>query len=259
MADFLDDLAQNAMERVKNGYYDTAMQVPTSPIRLKRKILESEHISIIAEIKAASPSLGVIRKNVRAENIAMAMENGGAIGISVLTEPKHFGGSLAFLTEVRRAVKLPLLMKDIIISPIQLKAASKTGANAILLIEALFEKGYCECDVHDMIAQARSMNLEVLLESHSEEEFLSALNTSADLIGINNRDLKTLKVDLGTTKRILGKVDPEGKIIVSESGIKTPADIRFLQECGVHAFLIGSSIMMASDIEKKVKEFVTAL
>jgi indole-3-glycerol phosphate synthase len=203
--------------------------------------------------------LGTIRKNVDVKNIAVAMEKAGAVGISVLTEPKHFGGSLAFLTEVRRAVKLPLLMKDIIISPIQLEAASNAGANAVLLIEALFERGYCECGVHDMIAWAHSMNLEVLLEIHSEEEFSSALNTSANLIGINNRDLRTLKVDLGTTKRILRKIDPQGKVIVSESGIKTPVNIRFLQDCGVNAFLIGSSIMLARNVEEKVKEFVMAL
>jgi indole-3-glycerol phosphate synthase len=247
------------MERIKNGYYDTEMQVPTSSVSLKRKILESEHTPIIAEIKAASPSLGTIRKNVDVKKIAMAMENGGAVGISVLTEPKHFGGSLGFLTEVRRAVKLPLLMKDIIISPVQLEAASKASANAVLLIETLFDRGYCECDVHAMVAQAQSMNLEVLLETHSTEEISSALNTSADLIGINNRDLKTLKVDLRTTKKILKKFDPEGKLIVSESGIKTPADIKFLRDSGAHAFLVGSSIMMASDIEKKVKEFVMTL
>jgi indole-3-glycerol phosphate synthase len=97
------------------------------------------------------------------------------------------------------------------------------------------------------------------LETHSTEEISSALNTSADLIGINNRDLKTLKVDLRTTKKILKKFDPEGKLIVSESGIKTPADIKFLRDSGAHAFLVGSSIMMASDIEKKVKEFVMTL
>ena len=259
MVDFLDILAQSATERIKNGYYNFEKQVPSSRISLKRKILESEYTPIIAEIKAASPSLGTIRRNVDVRKIAMAIENAGAVGVSVLTEPKHFGGSLAFLTEVRGAVKLPLLMKDIIVSPIQLEAASKAGANAVLLIDPLFERGYCECDVHGMIAQAQSMSLEVLLETHSEEEFSSALNTNADLIGINNRDLKTLKVDLRTTKRILSNSNSGSKVVVSESGVKTPADIRFLKDCGAHAFLIGSSIMMASDVEKKVKEFVMAL
>jgi len=259
MVDFFDVLAQDAKERINKGYYETATQVSTPFISLKRAILESEHTPIISEIKAASPSLGIIRKNVNVEHVAIAMENAGAVGISVLTEPKHFEGSLSSLTRVRRSVKLPLLMKDIIISPVQLESASKIGANAILLIKALINRGYCESDVHEMIAHAQSMNLEVLLEVHTEDEFSSALNTSADMIGINNRDLRSLKVDLEVTERILRKNDYEGKIVVSESGIKTPADLRFLHECGVHAFLIGSAIMLASDIEKKVKEFVTAL
>ncbi len=259
MVDFLDLLAQDAKERINKGYYETATQVSTPVISLKRAILESEHTPIISEIKAASPSLGIIRKNFSVEKVSVAMENAGAVGISVLTEPKHFEGSLSSLTRVRKAVKLPLLMKDIIISPVQLESASKIGANAILLIEALINRGYCESDVHEMIAYTQSMNLEVLLEVHTEDEFSSALNTSADMIGINNRDLRSLKVDLGVTERILRKNDCGGKIIVSESGIKTPADLRFLHDCGVHAFLIGSAIMISSDIEKKVKEFVMAL
>jgi len=259
MADFLDKLAQGAKERINEGYYEVRTQVATPFVSLKNAVLKSERIPIIAEIKFASPSAGVLRKNSNVKDIAVAMENGGAVGISVLTEPKHFGGSLASFIKVRRSVRLPLLMKDIIISLAQLETASKIGANAVLLIQTLFERGYCESDVHDMIAHAHSINLEVLLEAHTEDEFLSALNTGADLIGINNRDLKTLKVDLEITKRILKRIDPHEKVIVGESGIKTPADLRFLHEYGVHAFLIGSAIMLASDIEKRVKEFVMAL
>lgn len=259
MADFLDVLAKSAKETINEGYYEVATRVAAPFVSLKRAILESEYVPVIAEIKAASPSLGIIVKNVDVEDVAVAMKNGGAVGISVLTEPRHFGGALFSLTKARQSVKLPLLMKDIIISPVQLETASETGANAVLLIEALFERGHCECNVHDMIAHAQSKNLEVLLEVHTENEFSSALESDADLIGINNRDLKTLEVDLRVTKRILEKVDPQGKIIVSESGIKKTADIRFLHECGAHAFLIGSTIMKANDVEKKVKEFATAL
>jgi len=259
MADFLDVLARDAKETINRGYYEVSTQISTPSVSLKKAILESKRIPIITEIKAASPSLGTIRKNFNPEGVARAMENGGAVGISVLTEPKHFKGSLSSLTKVRKAVKLPVLMKDIIISPTQLETASKIGANTVLLIEALFERKYCEYNVHEMITQARSKNLEVLLEIHNEDEFRSAINSDADLIGINNRDLKTLKVDLGITKKILEKNDAHGKIVVSESGIKTPADLRFLHKCGAHAFLIGSAIMMADNIEKKVKEFVTAL
>jgi len=259
MADFLDLLAQNAREAINSGYYEVTTQTVAIPVSLKKAIFQCRHAPVIAEVKVASPSIGVIRKNVDIEDVAAAMEKGGAVGISVLTEPKYFGGSPLSLGSVRRQTKLPLLMKDIILSPTQLETASKVGANAVLLIEALFERGYCECDVHDMIAQAHSKNLEVLLESHTEEEFLSAINTDADLIGINNRDLKTLDVDLKVTKRILQKVNPQRRVVVSESGIKKPGDIRLLREYGAQAFLIGSAIMAEDNIEKKVREFVTAL
>jgi len=259
MADFLDVLARDVKETIHEGYYEVSTRISTPSVSFKKAILESKHIPIITEIKAASPSLGIIRQNFNPEEVARAMENGGAVGISVLTEPKHFEGSLSSLTKVRKAVKLPILMKDIIISPTQLETASKIGANAVLLIEALFEREYCECDIHEMIEQAQSKNLEVLLETHNEDEFRSAVNSNAGLIGINNRDLGTLEVDLEVTRRILEKNDAYEKIVVSESGVKTSVDLRFLHECGAHAFLIGSAIMMADNIEKRVKEFALAL
>jgi indole-3-glycerol phosphate synthase len=259
MADFLDTLAQSAKETVNSGYYEALKETATSRISLKKAILETKTAPVRTEIKAASPSAGTIRKNVEARGIAESMERGGAVGISVLTEPKHFKGSLRSLIEARRTVKLPLLMKDIILSPAQLEAASKLGANVALLIVALFDRGYCECNLSDMIATAHSKGLEVLLEAHTEAEFRSAVSTRADLIGINNRDLATLTVDLGVTKRILERNNAEGKIVVSESGINTPADLRFLSKCGAHAFLIGSAVMLADNVEAKVKEFASAL
>jgi indole-3-glycerol phosphate synthase len=259
MADFLDTLSQSAQETINSGYYEAIKETAPSHISLKKAILETKNVPVITEIKVASPSAGTIRKNIEAGNLAKSMEKGGAVGISVLTEPKHFKGSLRSLIEARKAVKLPILMKDIILSPVQLEAASKAGANAALLIEALFDRGYCECTVNDMIARAHSASLEVLLETHTAEEFRYAVRTHADLVGINNRDLATLKVDLNVTKRILERNSAEDKIIVSESGINTPADLRFLRECGTHAFLIGSAVMLADNVEKKVKEFVSAL
>jgi indole-3-glycerol phosphate synthase len=150
-------------------------------------------------------------------------------------------------------------MKDIILSPVQLEAASKVGANATLLIQALFEKGYCECSINEMIAEAHSNKLEVLLETHTENEFRLAIDSDADLIGINNRNLGTLRVDLNVTKEILEKNDHDGKIVVSESGIRTIADLRFLRASGADAFLIGSAVMLADNVEEKVKEFVLAI
>ncbi len=258
MSDFLDTLAMDVTRTIDSGYYQTFVSMKQPKINLKKAILECKGNAVITEIKAASPSLGTIRNEINPKEIAQAMEKGGAVGISVLTEPKHFNGSLATLAQAREAVKLPILMKDIIIIPEQIETASQMGANAVLLIEALFEKGYCEISVDKMIVSAHAMGLEVLLETHTAEEFRSAIETDADLVGINNRNLATLKVDLNTTKQILEKHKDHGKMVISESGIKTKADLQFLRGCGADAFLIGSSIMLTDDVELKVKEFVQA-
>ena len=259
MADFLDTLAQSAKATIDSGYYKALTEAATPRVSLKKAILKAKTAPVITEIKAASPSAGIIRENIEPSSIAESMEKGGAVGISVLTEPKHFKGSLRSLVEARRAVKLPILMKDIILSPVQLEAASKLGANVALLIAALFDRGYCEGTLSEMIETAHSKGLEVLLESHTEEEFCSAVRTHADLVGINNRNLSTLKVDLGVTKRILERHSAEGKIVVSESGVSTPADIRFLRLYGAQAFLVGSAVMRADNIEDKIRELVSAL
>ena len=258
MSDFLDVLAHVAQVTIDSEYYETVKPAERVHIGLRAAILDHRTIPVITEIKSASPSAGVIRKNVNPSEIAKAMQRGGATALSVLTEPKQFNGSLEALAQAKEAVKLPILMKDIILSPIQIQAASKIGANAVLLIKALFDRGYNDRSLDEMIAGAHLLGLEVLLETHTETEFCSAVKTGADLIGINNRNLGTLKVDLNVTKKILSKNDPNGKVVVSESGINTPADIRFLRESGACALLIGSAIMSTDNIEEKVKEFVNA-
>ena len=258
MSDFLDVLAHDAKETVQSGYYQTVKLTKRPHVSLRKAIFECKVTPIITEIKVASPSLGTIRSCINPKEIAMAMEKGGAVGISVLTEPKHFNGSLQTLVEARKAVKLPILMKDIFLSPVQIEAASQMGANAVLLIEALFEKGYGEMGIEEMIEFVHAKGLEVLLETHTEEEFQSAVRTEADLIGVNNRNLATLKIDLNTTKEILERNNNRGKIVISESGIKKISDLQFLRGCGASAFLIGSSIMLTNNIEEKVKEFVKA-
>jgi len=258
MNDFLDTLAMDTIKTIDSGYYQTTLFTKQPKISLKQAILECKTNPVITEIKAASPSLGTIRNQVNPKGIAQAMEKGGAVGISVLTEPKHFSGSLSTLIQAREAVKLPILMKDIIIVADQIEAAAKIGANAVLLIQALFDKGCCEMSVDKTIVFAHSKGLEVLLETHTEEEFRSAVETKADMVGINNRNLGTLKIDLNTAQEILKRNSNCGKIIVSESGIKTTKDLQFLRESGAKAFLIGSSIMLTENIEEKVKEFVKA-
>ena len=259
MHDFLDLLAKTAMETIQTGYYEIRGENLSSTFSLKDAILNCEDAPIISEIKFASPSHGSIRRDVEPEKVAKDMELGGAIGISVLTEPKHFGGQLSFISKVRDLVSIPILMKDIILSPVQIDAASAVGADALLLIQSLFDRGYCEKNLERMINYAHSKGLEVLLETHTEEEFLSALITDADIIGINNRDLKTLKVDLHVTERILKKHPSGGKIVLSESGIQDAEDIRFLKRCGAQAFLVGTSIMKSNDIQGKLRELVRAL
>ncbi len=258
MSDYLDVLARVAQVTIEDGYYETAKPASSRHLSLRKAILQSQAMPVIAEIKAASPSAGVIMKNVNAGEVAVAMQRGGAVALSVLTEPKHFDGSLEALAAAREAVEIPVLMKDIIVSPVQVYTAEKMGANAVLLIKALFDRGYCEKTVDEMIAGAHMLGLEVLLETHTEDEFRSAVKTDADLVGINNRDFATFKVDLNVTKTILGKNTSNGKLVVSESGIKTAADIRFLRGAGASAFLVGSAVMSSGNVEEKVKEFVNA-
>jgi indole-3-glycerol phosphate synthase len=258
MNDFIDTLAMDATKTIDSGYYQTSVTTKQPKISLKKAILECKVNPVITEIKAASPSLGTIRNQVNPKELVQAMEKGGAVGISVLTEPKHFNGSLSTLIQAREAVKLPLLMKDIIIVADQIEIASQIGADVVLLIEALFERGCCEMSLDKTVAFAHSRGLEVLLETHNEAEFKLALESDADLVGINNRNLATLNIDLNTTKEILEKNPKNGKTIISESGIKTKSDLQFLQDYGADAFLIGSSIMLTDNIEEKVKEFVEA-
>ncbi len=258
MSDFFDTLGFDAQVTIDSGYYDLFKPTPSQHLSLKKAILECNRNPIITEIKPASPTLGVIRENMDPTEIAKSMEKGGATAISVLTEPKHFKGSTDTLADVRRAVKLPILMKDIILSHVQINAANYIGADAVLLIKALYDRGYAQLDLDNMITLVHTKGLEVLLEVHTEEEFRAAKKTNADIIGINNRNLADLKIDLNTTKKILKNNSFEDLVVVSESGISTPEDLRFLSEAGASAFLIGSSIMLTENVEEKVREFVNA-
>lgn len=258
MPDYLDLLARDAMRSVEEGCYETTVKASSPHLSLTEAILRCKRTPVISEVKFASPTMGTLRESCHLERIVKEMEEGGAVGISILTEPKHFEGRIRFIGEARDHVRVPILMKDIIISPVQIEAASSTGANAVLLIQTLFDRGYCEKDVHALIEYSHLKGLEVLLETHTEDEFHSALQTSTDMIGINNRNLSTLQVDLDVTKRILAKHWAHGRMIVSESGINGPSDIRFLRECGARAFLVGSTVMKARRIREKVRELVNA-
>lgn len=258
MPDFLDKLIDDARKRVHDGYYDVKEQKPHQPVSLTRAIKSAERNAIIAEIKPASPSRGPIRPGLDPIKAAQSLANGGAVALSILTEPDNFSGSLEYLRSVREHVVLPLLMKDIIIHEKQVEAARKTGADSILLIEPIFSK-HPISSLARMIRYAHESNLEVILEVHSEDELERAFNTEADLIGLNNRNLSTMQTKLETTIHLMEKVDRHsGKIIISESGFESAEDIRRIKPTRVNGFLIGSSIMLADDFERKVREFVLA-
>lgn len=258
MRDFLDVLAEDAKKTLREGFYDNVEAAPAVKLSLEDSILSCRRAAVISEVKPASPSSGALCIGRSPAALAREMEEGGAVGISVLTEPKHFQGSMKALADVRRAVKVPVLMKDVILSPVQVDAAVKAGANAILLIYSVFERGYAEENLENMISYAHGKGVEVLLEVHSRDEFKSSLNYEADMIGVNNRDLRTLKVSLNVTRNVLSGYRGS-RVVVSESGINGPEDVRFLHACGARAFLVGTSIMRAASVKDKVRELVEAL
>ncbi|MCZ2845312.1 MAG: indole-3-glycerol-phosphate synthase [Candidatus Bathyarchaeota archaeon] len=257
MPDFLDILAKDTKKAIENGHYECDSKIE-SEFSLKKNIIACEKNPIISEIKFSSPSGFISKKELNAIDVASSMIRGGAIGISIVTEPKHFNGSLENFKILRKNFSIPILMKDFIMNKVQIETAFKLGANAILLIQALFDRNYCDQSIDEMIDYAHSFKLETLLETHTEEEFKKAINTDADLIGINNRDLRNFTVELDRTYRILKGYYDNNHIIVAESGIKSPNDIVYLRVAGARAFLIGTSIMSSTNVEKKVRELVEA-
>jgi indole-3-glycerol phosphate synthase len=263
MPDFFDVLCRTAQKTVATGYYSMFGQCDTpprasSPLRLSDSITRCAHVPVIAEIKIASPTKGPMRVRTDSGAVAEQMEAGGAVGISVVTEPRFFKGSPRLLENARSRVSVPILMKDFVVSASQIEAARDAGATAVLLIQSLFDRGYAKRGVEEMIDVAHAIGLEVLLEANSASEFEHATSTGADLLGINNRDLGTLNVDLMTTKKILEKVPVNGRIIVSESGITTSKNALFLRRCGADALLVGSALMRAQDILRAVSRLVRA-
>ena len=208
-------------------------------------------LNFIAEIKRASPSKGVLREEVDPVGLAVAYESHGAASISVLTEEDYFLGSLDDLKQVKESVACPVLRKDFIIDPYQIHEASVAGADAILLIAAILDS----VSLSQLLACADQAGLNVLVEVHNQTELKTAVECGAEIIGINNRDLTTFKVDLQTSLQLAPLV-PEEVILVSESGISTADDIRLLREGGVDAFLIGEYLMKSPDPGKALRELM---
>jgi indole-3-glycerol phosphate synthase len=211
-------------------------------------------VGLIAEVKKASPSAGVIRADFDPVRIACEYESAGASCLSVLTDEQFFRGSLAFLRDIRAAVKLPLLRKDFIIDERQILEAVEWGADAILLIVAILGDAKLK-ELHDLAVKA---DLAVLVEVHDESELHRALAIRPALLGVNNRDLKTFKVDLATTERLAARLaqSASSALLVAESGIHSAADVERLAECGAGAVLVGETLMRHNDIRAKVHELM---
>lgn len=209
----------------------------------------NEKIKLIAEIKKASPSKGIIRKNFDPSEIAAIYEKKQVNAISVITEQDFFQGEIAFLPVVKKTTQKPLLRKDFIFDEYQIYESRLNKADAILLITAILGKNQASEYLHI----AKELGLSVLFEVHDHKELETALSVNANIIGINNRNLKTMKIDMNTTFELKKEI-PAEKIIVSESGIKTKDDILKLESNGIDAVLIGTSFMEAENIEKKIEE-----
>jgi len=206
-------------------------------------------LSLIGEFKRRSPSAGKIRPGASVKEIVGAYEEGGAAALSILTEEPHFGGSIDDLRAARAATDLPILRKDFIVDPYQLYEAVAAGADAVLLIVAALD----DDALASLHREARGLDLDCMIEIHSEEELERALAVDADVLGINNRNLDDLSVNLDTTLELITDV-PAGKTVVSESGIAERPTLEQLEEIGVDAVLIGEALMRAEDPEAKVRE-----
>jgi indole-3-glycerol phosphate synthase len=208
--------------------------------------------AIIAELKKASPSRGLIRASFDPESLARELENAGAGALSVLTDEQFFQGSLDNLRRASASVQIPCLQKDFIVDEFQLLQARACGADAILLIVAVLSQS----ELAALSEKSRALELDVLCEAHNEEELHRAIDAGPDLVGVNNRDLRTFKVDLETTLR-LAKMIPQNTISVAESGIDNGADIARLRAAGYQAFLIGESLMKAESPGEALKSLIT--
>ena len=257
MAEFLGTI----VEHVRSQLEQRRREMPVSalrerplfqsPTRRFAKSLEGDSRRIIAEIKRASPSKGLIRENCDPVTIAKDYASHGASAISVLTEERFFQGSLFYLEQIRTAVNLPLLRKDFIIDPYQVTEARSYGADAVLFIAALLDPGLLK----ELCEQATALSLDALVEVHTEEELNAAVEAEAPLVGINNRDLKTFKVNLATTEKLAPLV-PIGMPAVCESGIDSVEQIRRVEKLGIHIFLVGESLMRAAQPGKKLRQLL---
>ncbi len=227
--------------------------IPSARRDFKAAISRPGGIQLIAEIKFASPSAGVIRAAGDPAQIARQYERAGAAALSVLTDEKFFQGRLEYLPRVKEATALPVLRKDFLLEEIQIQQSRLWGADAVLLIARILTLD----QLRTLLTACRQNELTALVEVHDREDLAKALAVGPEIIGINNRDLDTFTVDLKTTRQMAAEI-PAGVVVVGESGIRDPEDIRNLKGMGVHAVLVGSSLMRGEDLEGQTRALVQA-
>lgn len=262
---FLDRILAHKQEELRRSYWEaggnlnggTAWKAQAQhyaetapPPRNFAAALWRETVALIAEVKQASPSKGVLIEDFDPITIGRTYAENGAAAISVLTDERFFQGSLRDMRDVRGAVSVPVLRKDFIIDSYQVYEGRASGADAMLLIAAALEDKH----MADLYAQITGLGMTALVEVHTEDEMERALKIGAKVVGINNRDLKTFEVDLNTTER-LARLVPNDVILVAESGIMNPDDVRRMGDLGAHAVLVGESLMKSSDMAAAVRAF----
>ena len=217
---------------------------------LTSKVNNNEY-ALIAEVKKASPSRGIIRENFNPKNIAKSYYKGGAACLSILTEIKWFKGSVDYLIDISKNINLPILRKDFIIDPWQIYESRSIGADCILIILAALDDKLAK----ELIIHSKELGMDVLIETHTEKEIERAINLNADLIGINNRNLKTLEIDINNTIK-LSKLIPKKYDIICESGLNTNNDLKIMEKNGIMRFLVGESLMKKENIEEATKKLI---
>lgn len=259
-------LVDNSYRAIGDGSYNAENYDHTNhqALDMKKAIVSCSHAPLITEIKFQSPSKGKLTGNTEAtpSELAYTMVMAGAIGLSVLTQPYLFSGSIMHLAMIRKVVNVPILMKDITVSEVQIEAAKRIGADCVLLIKTVFDEDLAEGSIEKFADYAQRKGLQVIVEVHSEQEFKEALELKLqkhNLIGINNRDLKNLEVNIATTEKLLAKHNKGENIVISESGISKQEEIQHLKRAGADSFLVGTSIMESKDISSKVNELYLSL
>ena len=206
-------------------------------------------LSLIAELKRKSPSKGMLRERFDPVSLAQTMEEAGAAALSVLTDEPFFGGHLDFLRDAKQFTEVPVLRKDFILEPYQIYEAAVYEADAVLLIVRLLP----QAQLRECLDVAHRLGMEALVEVHAQEELATALAAGARILGINHRDLQTFQMDMTLSERLIPRI-PSGCVIVAESGIQTPEDVQRMQRLGVHALLIGESLMVSPDVSAKIRQ-----